>query len=104
MVPQPPRRKSFTAAVEHGDAQLQHTAENYLALDCKALASCGLALNGQPDQLADAIAAFRAARAITTAPGIVARTLRLLDAIAASDTTGLLTAARAAAHGDPSPE
>lgn len=61
---------------------------------------CGLVRTGRPDRLPDAIALFDATRAITAAPGIVARTLRLLDAIAAGDTAGLLTAARAAAQGE----
>lgn len=94
-------RQSFTTSVEHADGQLQHTPENYYALDRKALALCGVALTGQSDRLLDAIAAFRAARAITTAPSIVARTLRLLDTIAASDTDGSLTSARTAAQGAP---
>lgn len=76
-------RQSFTTAVEHADEQLQYALENYYALDRKALALCGLALTDQPDRLPDAIAVFWAARAITTAPGIVARTLRLLNSIAA---------------------
>ena len=97
----PEARQSFTAVVEHTDA-LQHLPEDYFALERKGLALCGLALAGQPHQLPDAIATFRKARAITAAPGIVATTLSLLDAIAATDTTGRLKAARSAAQGDPS--
>jgi tetratricopeptide (TPR) repeat protein len=85
----------FTTTVRHADAQLQHSTENYANIECKALALCGLALTGQPDQLSEAISLFEAARAITTAPGIVARTLRLFDAISTKDLSHLLTAARA---------
>ncbi len=94
-------QQSFTAAVGHADAQLQQTPNDYFTLECKALALCGLTLTDHPDQLPEAIALFRTARAITTAPGIVTRTLRLLDAITAHDATGRLATTRAAAQGDP---
>lgn len=88
-------------AAEDATAQLQQTSNDYLTLECKALALCGLTLTDHPDQLPEAIALFRAARAITTAPGIVTRTLRLLDAITVHDTAGHLATARTAAQGDP---
>lgn len=50
-------RQSFTTAVEHADAQLQRTPQNYAALERKALARCGLALTADPDHLPDALAA-----------------------------------------------
>ena len=42
------------------------------------------------ERAADAIAAFRAARTITSAPGIVGRVKRLLDAMAPADAAGIL--------------
>ena len=74
---------------------------HFSTLECKALALCGLTLTDHPDQLPEAITLFPTARAITTAPGIVTRTLRLLDAIAVHDTTGRLATAHTAAQGDP---
>ncbi len=58
-------------------------------------------LAGAPDEhIAGSIAAYRAARAITSAPGIVARVLQLFDALAAVDDAGLLAGVRAAATGE----
>jgi hypothetical protein len=48
---------------------------------------------------AEAIAAFRAARAITKAPGIAGRVKRLLDAMAPADAAGVLTPIYPAAGG-----
>ena len=92
-------RQSFTTAVEHVDRLLQTCGEYYFGVECKGLALCGLALAGQPDQLTKAIDLLSKARAITTAPGLVSRTLRLLDAIAVNSTAGHLQAARSAAQG-----
>jgi tetratricopeptide (TPR) repeat protein len=96
-------QQCFTTTVRHADAQLQHSTENYANIECKALALCGLVLTGQPDQLPEAISMFEAARAITTAPGAIARTLRLFDAISTKDLSHLLTTARSAAQGKPDP-
>ena len=47
-----------------------------------------------------AVAAYRAAREITTAAGIVNRALRLFDALAAADVNGILQAVRPAVRGE----
>jgi hypothetical protein len=44
--------------------------------------------------------AYRDARGITTAPGIVQDALRRLDALAVADTAGILKPVRAAAAGE----
>jgi hypothetical protein len=48
---------------------------------------------------AQAIAAYRVARAINSDAGVVARTLRLLDALMVMDSEGLLVEVRNAAAG-----
>jgi tetratricopeptide (TPR) repeat protein len=92
-------QQCFTTSAKYADAQCHNNLDDYANIDCKAVALCGLVLTGQPDQLPDAIALFGKARAITTAPGIVARTLRLFDAIAVKDISQLLATARSAAQG-----
>jgi hypothetical protein len=92
-------REAFAAAVAQADNLLAHTAHNFSALDAKALALCGLALGDDKSRLPEAVDAYRAARDITKAPGIVTRVLRLLDALAVVDTDGVLVEARRAAAG-----
>jgi len=92
--------EAFTAAVAHADSLLAHTAENYGALDTKGLALAGLALCAGPQHLSAASAAYRAARQIFAGAGIVARVVRLLDALAAADTAGILGEVRRAARGE----
>ena len=89
----------FAEAVSAADAVLQQTESDYRALNIRALALCGLVLTDDLGHIDDAVRFFRAARAVTTAPGIVNRTLRLLDAIAAADSAGTLNSARIAAIG-----
>jgi tetratricopeptide (TPR) repeat protein len=98
---------AFTAAVDAADTILAHTADYYDALDAKGLALAGLALcEPERDRVArrlqQAQAAYGAARAINRDAGIVARVLRLLDALAAAAPAGLLDGVRAAAAGDAS--
>ena len=92
-------RETLISAVSAAEAQLERTPRDYKAFDAKALALCALTLVGGQDHIAQANDSFRAARAITTAPGIVARTLALLDALSPVDRAGLLAPARAAAAG-----
>lgn len=93
-------RSAFMAAVAHADAMLAKSAQNYDALDAKALALTGLALCDNPHHLTAAVESYRAARAITTASGIVARVLRLHDALALADPDGILAPVRDAAAGE----
>jgi tetratricopeptide (TPR) repeat protein len=69
----PAAREAFSAAFTHAEGLLAHTPENFNALDAKALALAGL---GEID---NARAAYHAARDITSDPGIVQRTTRLLN-------------------------
>jgi len=80
------------------------TPELVAAQEALGLATAGLALlaadEAEAHRLsAEAAAAYRAARAITTTPGILQRALRLLDALALTDTRGLLGSVRSAAAG-----
>ena len=52
-----------------------------------------------PDKAVEAAAAFRAARAITSADGIVRQTRALFDALAAADRGGILAGIRPDAEG-----
>ncbi len=65
----------------------------------KGLALAGLAVLEGGHRAAEAIAAFRAARAITSAPGIVGRLKQLLDAMAPADVAGILAPVHEAAEG-----
>jgi tetratricopeptide (TPR) repeat protein len=89
---------AFARAVEHAGRLLEREARNYEALDARGLALCGLTLCGG-DRIQEAVDAYRSARAVTTAPGIVGHALRLLDLLAPVDAAGVLAPARAAAVG-----
>jgi tetratricopeptide (TPR) repeat protein len=91
---------AFRDALAAADGLLAQTEDSYDELDNRALALCGLALPHNSDHVREAIAAFRAARGITRAEGIVARVLRLFDSLARSDEIGILATARAAAAGE----
>ncbi|MCB0111424.1 MAG: hypothetical protein KDE53_36130, partial [Caldilineaceae bacterium] len=101
---------SFTAAIAHANGLLAQTPQLYDALDTVGLAQAGLALCGASnpvfvknrvaEHVTTAIESYSAARAITSAPGIVRRVLRLFDALAVVDTEGVLTDVRAAAAGE----
>ena len=90
--------REFGDAAAQADTLLQQADGNYEAQDTRALALCGLALTAQSEK-AEAIAAFRAARAITSADGIVKQVLVLFDALAAADYGGMLAGIRPAAEG-----
>ncbi|MFP4395611.1 MAG: tetratricopeptide repeat protein, partial [Anaerolineales bacterium] len=87
-------RAAFTAAIAAAEALLDHTRKLYGALDDKGLALCGLALCGEPDAVEGAVAAFRQAREITSAPGVVAGIQRLVEALAVVDEAGVLASVR----------
>ena len=90
--------REFRDAAAGAVELLKLASAAYEAQDTRALALCGLTLTGEPQQAA-AIAAFRAARAITSADGVVAQVLALFDALAAADPNGLLARIRPAAAG-----
>jgi tetratricopeptide (TPR) repeat protein len=86
--------EEFQASITRAGQQLEQASGDYAALDTKALALCGLALTTEPGKAAEARTAFRAARAITSADGIVRRTLTLFDALAAADQGSILAGTR----------
>ncbi len=88
--------EEFQEAIAQAGQQLEQASGDYAALDTKALALCGLALTTEPGKAAEAYTVFRAARAITSAEGIVRRTLTLFDALAAADQGGILAGTRQA--------
>jgi tetratricopeptide (TPR) repeat protein len=88
--------EEFQASITQAGQQLEQASGNYQALDTKALALCGLALTTEPAEAAEACTVFRAARAITSAKGVVRRTLALFDALAAADQGGILAGTRQA--------
>lgn len=93
-------QEAFAAAVSATDELLSFTAQNYAALDTKGLALCGLTLCDGVNRTAAASEAYRAARAINRDAGIVARVLRLFDALVVVDAAGVLKEVRAAAAGE----
>jgi tetratricopeptide (TPR) repeat protein len=91
--------ESFSAAIAHADVMLDRCDQNYEALDAKGLALTGLAVIEGGQRAAEAIAAFRTARAITKAPGVVGRVRQLLDALAPADAADVLSPIYPAAEG-----
>jgi len=78
---------------------LEKSDQNPSALDTKALALCGLALCEDEHHLAPATEAFRTARKITKARGMVTTILKQFDALVQADADGILTRSRKAAAG-----
>lgn len=99
---------TFVAAVAQANGLLEQSAQNYAALDTLGLAQTGVALcshaagDAANSQLAirNSLAAYRTARAITSAPGIGVRALRLFDALAVADREGVFVEVRGAAKGE----
>jgi tetratricopeptide (TPR) repeat protein len=88
---------AFSAAVTAADALLALADNNVAALQARALAVSGLAAaTDSPAQAVEAGKAFTEARAVTSAPGVVAGTRRLLEQIASHDRSGVLAEVRAA--------
>jgi len=96
-------KSAFDVALTGADTLLARTADAYDELDSRALSLCGLALLENPGRAADAREAFRVARAKTRAAGVVARVLRLFDALATHDKSRILNDLRPAAAGETSP-
>jgi tetratricopeptide (TPR) repeat protein len=92
-------QEAFTAALNQATALLALTANRYDALDAKGLSLCGLALCAAPTPIPAAKAAFQAARAVTSAAGIVGRVLQLFDDLAQADSKGILAEVRPTAAG-----
>jgi tetratricopeptide (TPR) repeat protein len=92
-------RDALSKAVRQADELLARNSRKFTSLDCKGLAACGLALCDNVKHVQIASEAFAAARAIVSAPGAVMRVLRIFDALALADTTGLLQPLRPVAAG-----
>jgi len=90
----PGARVLFADSIRRSDELLAQTPELYEMLQAKGLALCGLALCDGPQHVPAAIEAYRAARTITSAAGIVQDALMLFDALAADDTANLLAPVR----------
>ncbi|MCP4701869.1 MAG: tetratricopeptide repeat protein [Gammaproteobacteria bacterium] len=97
-------REVFDAAIASADKLLEYTAQNYDALHTRGAALCGLALCADSSEMMvkpservrQAMEAYRAAQKITSAAGIVGRALRLFDALAMADESGVLAGVRGA--------
>lgn len=88
--------KAFDMTLRETDAQLAGTARAYDSAYAKALALAGLALCRDTALARAAAEAYRDARAVSAAPGIVMDALQKLDALAVADPAGTLKAVRAA--------
>ena len=91
---------AFTEALGQAESILVQSAQNYKALDTKGLVLCGLTLCDQSNHITAAIEAYQAARTINCDSGIVARVLRLFDALALAGPAGKLAKVRRAAAGE----
>jgi tetratricopeptide (TPR) repeat protein len=90
--------QEFRASAAQADELLQQTSGAFAAQDARALALCGLVLSAHADK-SEATAAFRSARAITSAEGIVKQVLALFDSLAVADDGSILTGIRQSAEG-----
>ncbi len=89
--------EAFSRALAEANGLLEKSDQNFSALDTKALALCGLALCEDERHLAAATEAFRAARKITQARGVLTTILQQFDALTQADPDGILTPLRKAA-------
>ena len=93
-------RGATTAVRPEGRGPDRREERDFQAFDDHALVLCGLALCGEPEALPRAIALYRSARAMTSAPGPVLRAVRLLTQFGSDDDDGVLARARLAASGE----
>jgi tetratricopeptide (TPR) repeat protein len=93
-------RNAFATALHQAGELLIQGPQFYDALDTNGLALCGLALLENPSHIPAAKEAYQVARALTCAPGIVARVLRLFDALVQADPVGILVGVRPYAAGE----
>ena len=89
--------ETFSDAVITADALLALADRNVAALQARALALSGLAAaTSDPARTVEAVEAFAQAHTVTSAAGVTADTLHLLDKIACHDPSGLVAGIRAA--------
>jgi tetratricopeptide (TPR) repeat protein len=89
---------AFDLAIAEADALLDDASDRFAALDVMGLAWLGIAVAGKEYRLGEAAEAFVAARAVTQAPGVIARVRRLLDELAKADRDGLVAQIRPVAE------
>jgi tetratricopeptide (TPR) repeat protein len=94
-------RPVLSEAIVQADILLEHTSENYRALDAKALGLSGLGVLGDAPRISEATFAIQAARDVNRDTGVVKGVLRLLDALAGADEVSMLAPVRAAAALEP---
>jgi Tfp pilus assembly protein PilF len=87
-----------TVTLAHAWLRRSRQHVDYAALDVCALARAGLIVTHAATDTA-AIADFRSARGLTSAPGVVAEAVRWLDALTPGDRVGVLDTVRPAASG-----
>jgi tetratricopeptide (TPR) repeat protein len=92
--------KAFDRALSEAQTLLAGEAKDFDSAYARALALAGLALCRDSALSTAAAEGYRAARAISAAPGIVTEVLRVLDALAVADSAGTLKPVRAAAAGE----
>ena len=83
-------REELTAAVGEAEKLLSRPAKPHAAAYARALACAGPALCPDPVPVSVAVEAYRDARRICSAPGIVKDALQRLDALTVVDTVGIL--------------
>jgi tetratricopeptide (TPR) repeat protein len=88
--------EAFSAAIAQVGVILDRCQQSYDAFDAKGLALAGLAVIEGAHRAADAVVAFQAARAITSAAGLVGDVTRVLAAVAPADALGVLDRVREA--------
>lgn len=93
----PAAANAFHKALQQADEAASRDPRAFGALDAKGVALCGLALIEGAQHLAAAETAFRAARALTSDRGVVARIRRLLNALAPLDEAKVLASTSNAA-------
>jgi tetratricopeptide (TPR) repeat protein len=94
-------QEACTASIAHSNVLLERDAQNVDALDAKMLSLCALAIckgrqSSGSTEAAEALTAYRAARALNQDAGVVSRLLRLLGLLMAQDTLGALESVKAA--------
>jgi len=92
-------QRAFSDALSFANSLTEEASDYLSALDTKGLALCGLAIVENPRRADEAAAAFRAARAVSRASGIVGRVLRTFDTLATADRLGILDRTRSEAAG-----
>jgi hypothetical protein len=98
--------RAFTDASGEAGALGNVDDRRFYARDVEGVAYCGLALcpEGDPGALEAASRAFAAARAASTATGVITRVARLLDELEAAGSPGVLDGPRKAASDRSLPE